>query len=57
MIHPPDSPATVFYQPLLHEDNYASWHRGISKGLNAKGNLGFIDGTLPPPTDKVELGC
>ncbi|XP_017239587.1 uncharacterized protein LOC108212373 [Daucus carota subsp. sativus] len=56
LIHPSDSPATVFYQPLLQGDNYASWQRGISKALNAKGKLGFIDRTLPPPTNQAELG-
>ncbi|KAL5713994.1 hypothetical protein ACHQM5_016016 [Ranunculus cassubicifolius] len=56
-IHPSDSPAIVFYQPLLQGDDYQSWLRGISKALNAKGKLGFVDGSLPPPTDPLEFSC
>lgn len=55
LIHPSDSPATVFYQPLLQGDNYTSWQRGISEALNAKGKLSFIDGTLPPL--QTQLSC
>lgn len=53
-IHPSDSPTAVFFSPALQGDNYASWACGISKALNAKGKLGFIDGTLLPPSDPTE---
>lgn len=51
LIHPSDSPTMVFFSPLLQGDNYATWVRGISKALNAKNKLGFVDGSMPAPTD------
>ncbi|XP_026439655.1 uncharacterized protein LOC113338445 [Papaver somniferum] len=57
VIHPSDNPATVLFSPLLQGDNYGSWVRGITKALNAKGKLGFVDGTLPPPTDALAYQC
>ncbi|XP_026442469.1 uncharacterized protein LOC113342017 [Papaver somniferum] len=57
IIHPSDNPATVLSSPLLQGDNYGSWVRGITKSLNAKGKLGFVDGSLPPPTDPLQFQC
>ncbi|XP_026429999.1 uncharacterized protein LOC113326494 [Papaver somniferum] len=57
VIHPSDNPATVLFSPLLQGDNYGSWVRGITKALNAKGKLGFVDGTLSPPTDALAYQC
>ncbi|XP_026441617.1 uncharacterized protein LOC113340759 [Papaver somniferum] len=57
VIHPSDNPATVLFSPLLQGDNYGSWVRGITKALNAKGKLGFVDGSLPPPTDELTYQC
>ncbi|RZC91338.1 hypothetical protein C5167_027406 [Papaver somniferum] len=57
IIHPSDNPATVLSYPLLQGDNYGSWVRGIIKSLNAKGKLGFVDGSLPPPTDPLQFQC
>ncbi|XP_026436680.1 uncharacterized protein LOC113334704 [Papaver somniferum] len=57
VIHPSYNPATVLFSPLLQGDSYGSWVRGITKALNAKGKLGFVDGTLPPPTDELTYQC
>ncbi|XP_026380480.1 uncharacterized protein LOC113275234 [Papaver somniferum] len=57
VIHPSDNPATVLSSPLLQGDNYGSWVRGITKSLNDKGKLGFVDGSLPPPKDELQYQC
>ncbi|XP_026430937.1 uncharacterized protein LOC113328061 [Papaver somniferum] len=57
VIHPTDNPATVLSSPLLQGDNYGSWVRGITKSLNSKGKLGFVDGSLPPPKDELQYQC
>lgn len=45
-IHPSQNPTSVFFSPVLTGDNYSAWAKGISKALNAKGKIGFIDGSL-----------
>ncbi|XP_026452932.1 uncharacterized protein LOC113353593 [Papaver somniferum] len=57
IIHHSDNPTTVLFSPLLQGDNYGSWVRGITKALNAKGKLGFVDGSLPPPADDLTHRC
>ncbi|XP_026398246.1 uncharacterized protein LOC113294032 [Papaver somniferum] len=57
VIHPSDNPATFLFSRLLQGDNYGSWVRGITKALNAKGKLGFVDGSLPPPVDDLTHRC
>ncbi|XP_026440554.1 uncharacterized protein LOC113339516 [Papaver somniferum] len=47
----------VLFSPLLQGDNYGAWVRGITKALNAKGKLGFVDGSLPPPEDDLTHRC
>ncbi|KAL8157773.1 hypothetical protein AgCh_002466 [Apium graveolens] len=37
--------------------SYPSWARGITKALNAKGKLAFVDGSLPPPKDPAKKAC
>ena len=39
---------------MLSGDNYNTWLRSISRALRAKNKLGFVDGTITPPTDPVE---
>ncbi|KAL5709106.1 hypothetical protein ACHQM5_019829 [Ranunculus cassubicifolius] len=56
-IHPSDNPTTVLFSPLLQGDNYPTWVRGISKALNAKNKLGFVDGSIPCPTDPITRAC
>ncbi|KAL5718439.1 hypothetical protein ACHQM5_011341 [Ranunculus cassubicifolius] len=58
LIHPSDSPTAVLVSPPLKGDNYPTWIRGMTKALNAKGKLGFVNGSLPPPSsDPALLDC
>ncbi|KAL5710448.1 hypothetical protein ACHQM5_021007 [Ranunculus cassubicifolius] len=50
-IYPSDNPTLVLFSPLLQGDNYPTWVRGMSKALNAKAKLGFVDGSISPPKD------
>ncbi|KAL5712161.1 hypothetical protein ACHQM5_014360 [Ranunculus cassubicifolius] len=57
VIHPSESPTLVFSSSALKGDNFGTWELGITKALNAKGKLGFINGTLLPPTDPLSYAC
>ncbi|XP_026424000.1 uncharacterized protein LOC113320287 isoform X2 [Papaver somniferum] len=57
VIYPLASSATVLFSQFLQGDNYSSWVHGITKALNAKGKLGFVDGSLPSPADDVTYKC
>ncbi|KAL5726342.1 hypothetical protein ACHQM5_009393 [Ranunculus cassubicifolius] len=59
IIHPSENPTAVFFSPQLQGDNYGPWVRGISKALNAKGKLGFVDGSIPrpSPSEPILLNC
>lgn len=56
-IHPSDNPTTVLFSPLLQGDNYSTWVRGMTKALNAKKKLGFVDGSLQSPADPDQQAC
>ncbi|KAI9180778.1 hypothetical protein LWI28_008081 [Acer negundo] len=53
-VHHSDNPTTVLVSPMLSGDNYNTWLRSISRALRAKNKLGFVDGTIQPPTDLLE---
>ncbi|KAA8525454.1 hypothetical protein F0562_007309, partial [Nyssa sinensis] len=52
LLHPSDSPSLTLVNGLLTGDNYPQWQRAMTRALNAKNKLGFVDGTLqrPDPT-------
>ncbi|KAA8523732.1 hypothetical protein F0562_010155 [Nyssa sinensis] len=52
LVHPSNSPSLTLVNGLLTGDNYPQWQRAMTRALNAKNKLGFIDGTLqhPDPT-------
>ncbi|KAB5557482.1 hypothetical protein DKX38_008391 [Salix brachista] len=50
-----DNPAAALVSELLTTDNYVSWSRAISRALRAKNKIGFVNGTLPKPTDVSDL--
>ncbi|XP_012851492.1 PREDICTED: uncharacterized protein LOC105971187 [Erythranthe guttata] len=54
-IHHSDSPSTILVTPLLTGDNYGSWSRAVTMALRAKNKLGFVDGSLPIPTEKSDI--
>ncbi|KAA8520884.1 hypothetical protein F0562_011557 [Nyssa sinensis] len=49
LLHPSDSPSLILVHGILTGDNYPKWQKAITRALNAKNKLGFIDGTLLPP--------
>ncbi|KAA8548017.1 hypothetical protein F0562_004446 [Nyssa sinensis] len=49
LLHPSDSPSLILVHGILTGDNYPKWQKSITRALNAKNKLGFIDGTLLPP--------
>ncbi|KAA8524508.1 hypothetical protein F0562_010931 [Nyssa sinensis] len=52
VLHPLDSPSLTLVNRLLTSDNNPQWQRAMTRALNAKNKLGFVDGTLkcPDPT-------
>ncbi|XP_026429784.1 uncharacterized protein LOC113326234 [Papaver somniferum] len=54
-VHPADNPTTVIFTPLLTDDNYCIWERGIRKALSVKAKLGYIDRTITKPRDPTDL--
>jgi transposase InsO family protein len=50
-LHSADHPRTPLVDVVLTHTNYGSWRRSIEMALCAKNKLGFIDNTLPCPTD------
>ncbi|XP_042969018.1 uncharacterized protein LOC122301689 [Carya illinoinensis] len=49
LLHPSDSPSLILVNGLLTGDNYPKWQKDMTRALNAKNKLGFLDGTLTPP--------
>ncbi|KAA8515099.1 hypothetical protein F0562_018114 [Nyssa sinensis] len=52
LLHPSNSPSLTLVNGLLTSDNYPQWQKAMTRALNAKNKLGFVDGTLqrPDPT-------
>ncbi|XP_010556442.1 PREDICTED: uncharacterized protein LOC104825771 isoform X2 [Tarenaya hassleriana] len=44
------SSVSLITEKLTGEPNYNVWSRSMTKALNAKNKLGFIDGSIPPPS-------
>lgn len=36
---------------LFHDDNYSDWQNEMTNALFAKNKIGFVDGTIPMPTE------
>src|SRR4051812_37073799 len=51
-MHHSDNPSVMLVTPLLSGDNYGSWSRAVTMALRAKSKLGFVDGSLPRPTNQ-----
>lgn len=52
-LHPSDHPGMILVSTPLTEDNYASWSQAMLLALEAKNKLGFIDGTISPPSSST----
>uniref|UniRef100_A0A2N9F1L6 CCHC-type domain-containing protein n=1 Tax=Fagus sylvatica TaxID=28930 RepID=A0A2N9F1L6_FAGSY len=48
-LHPSDSPSLVLVSSLLTGDNFPKWQKAMTRALNAKNKLSFVDGSLPTP--------
>uniref|UniRef100_A0A2N9GMP4 Retrotransposon Copia-like N-terminal domain-containing protein n=1 Tax=Fagus sylvatica TaxID=28930 RepID=A0A2N9GMP4_FAGSY len=48
-LHPSDSPSLTLVSGLLTGDNFPKWQKAMTRALNAKNKLSFVDGSLPTP--------
>uniref|UniRef100_A0A2N9HAP9 CCHC-type domain-containing protein n=1 Tax=Fagus sylvatica TaxID=28930 RepID=A0A2N9HAP9_FAGSY len=48
-LHPSDSPSLILVSGLLTGDNFPKWQKAMTRALNAKNKLSFVDGSLPTP--------
>lgn len=48
-LHSVDHPGVVLVSTPLNGENYTTLKRAMKMALNAKNNLGFVDGTLTKP--------
>ncbi|KAF7123853.1 hypothetical protein RHSIM_Rhsim12G0120200 [Rhododendron simsii] len=49
-IHSSDHPGLVLVSKRLNGDNYGMWYRSMIIALTAKNKIGFVDGTIEPPS-------
>uniref|UniRef100_A0A2N9GD76 CCHC-type domain-containing protein n=1 Tax=Fagus sylvatica TaxID=28930 RepID=A0A2N9GD76_FAGSY len=49
ILHPSDSPSLTLVSGLLTGDNFPKWQKAMTRALNAKNKLSFVDGSLPTP--------
>ncbi|CAK9148453.1 unnamed protein product [Ilex paraguariensis] len=54
-LHPSDDPKAILVSIQLTEDNYMAWCRAMTMALRAKNILGFVDGTIPKPSEDDAL--
>lgn len=50
-LSPSDNPGCVISQPLLRGSNYDEWSANIHLALMARKKFGFVDDTIPKPTN------
>ncbi|GMY21722.1 hypothetical protein FCV25MIE_16963 [Fagus crenata] len=48
-LHPSDSPSLILVSGLLTGDNFPKWQKAMTRALNAKNKLSFVNGSLPTP--------
>lgn len=49
-----DDPAAALVSDFLIANKYVNWSRAVSRALQAKNKIGFINWTIPKPRDVVE---
>lgn len=49
-LHPNENPSPVLVTPLLDKKNYHAWARAMKLSLISKNKLGFVDGSIGPPS-------
>ncbi|KAF8387898.1 hypothetical protein HHK36_026560 [Tetracentron sinense] len=53
-LHHGDSPGAILVSQQLTGDNYSSWKRAMEMALTAKNKIGFVNGSLPKPSDESD---
>ncbi|KAA8541434.1 hypothetical protein F0562_025397 [Nyssa sinensis] len=52
-LHNSDHPRVTLVSHPLTETNYNTWYQSMLIALNIKNKVGFIDGTVPKPSDRA----
>ncbi|XP_070675510.1 uncharacterized protein [Malus domestica] len=55
-VHPSDHPGHVLVSEKLNGTNYSSWSKSMLHALRAKNKIGFIDGSIKPPSEDEKPG-
>ncbi|XP_068319168.1 uncharacterized protein [Pyrus communis] len=55
-VHPSDHPGHVLVSEKLNGTNYSSWSKSMLHALRAKNKIGFIDGSITPPSEDEKPG-
>ncbi|XP_072076575.1 uncharacterized protein [Arachis hypogaea] len=50
-LHPGEYPGNSLILLVLDTTKYGSWSRSMQRALKSKNKLGFVDGSLPKPTE------
>ncbi|XP_024196353.1 uncharacterized protein LOC112199594 [Rosa chinensis] len=53
-LHHSDQPGAILVSQSLEENNYMAWIQSMSMALTIKNKKGFVDGSIPRPTNRVE---
>ena len=49
-LHQSDHPGMVLVSKVLEGDNYSTWSRAMRISLSAKDKIGFVTGSIKPPS-------
>ena len=52
--HHSDHPGLVLISKPLNGNNFSTWKRAMTLALNSKNKLGFVDGSISPPSQLAD---